>query len=239
VAEFRARGYLPEALANYLALIGWSPGEGEELLPLDELARRFRIEDVGHSAGVFDPEKLAWVNRHYLKLAAPDRLVSLSLSYLQGEGWVSAPVKTDMDYLAQIVPVAAAAVDRLEQVPSRLRFLFDYSAARAMSQPAVRAEAEAARGVIEALTVELTATAPMLDREAFRAMAMRVRERSGQKGKALFHPIRLALTGEPEGMELDIAVPAIERGALLVSSGLRGIASAAERAAAFAAELAS
>src|SRR5262245_31845465 len=54
VAEFRARGYLPEALTNYLALIGWSPGENQELLPIEELAKRFRLEDVGHSAGVFD-----------------------------------------------------------------------------------------------------------------------------------------------------------------------------------------
>ena len=68
-------GYLPEALTNYLALLGWSPGEGEEIVPLDELARRFRLEDVGQSAGVFDTEKLAWMNRHYLKAAAPDRLV--------------------------------------------------------------------------------------------------------------------------------------------------------------------
>src|SRR4030095_14967440 len=74
VAEFRARGFLPEAMTNYLALLGWSPGGGQELLPLDELARRFAIEDVGHSAGIFDPEKLAWVNRHYLKVASPARL---------------------------------------------------------------------------------------------------------------------------------------------------------------------
>ena len=73
----------PRRSTNYLALIGWSPGEGEELLPLDELARRFRIEDVGKSAGVFDLEKLAWVNRHYLKLAAPDRLAQLALPFLQ------------------------------------------------------------------------------------------------------------------------------------------------------------
>ena len=70
VAEFRAKGYLPEALVNYLALIGWSPGRtASELLPLDELARRFSLDGVGHSAGVFDEEKLAWVNRHYLKMA--------------------------------------------------------------------------------------------------------------------------------------------------------------------------
>ena len=82
VAEFRAKGYLPEALVNYLALIGWSPGrDGDELLPVDELARRFSLDNVGHSAGVFDEEKLAWVNRHYLKIADPARLAELSLPY--------------------------------------------------------------------------------------------------------------------------------------------------------------
>ena len=79
VSEFRARGYLPEALVNYLALIGWSPGEDDELLPVDELARRFSLERVGHSAGVFDEEKLAWANRHYLKMADSLRIAELSL----------------------------------------------------------------------------------------------------------------------------------------------------------------
>ena len=68
-------------------------------------------------------------------------------------------------------------------------------------------------------------------------VAARVRARTGQKGKALFHPMRLALTGEAEGMELDLAVPAIERGAALVQSGLRPIASASARASAFLAAL--
>ncbi len=88
VTEFRERGYLPEALANYLALIGWSPGADEELLPVQELARRFRLDHVGHSAGVFDEQKLAWVNRHYLKLAEPARLVRLVTAYLAGVGWI-------------------------------------------------------------------------------------------------------------------------------------------------------
>ena len=230
VREFRERGYLPEALTNYLALIGWSPGDGEEVLPLDELARRFRLEDVGHSAGVFDVDKLAWMNRHYLKAAPPDRIVSLSLPYLHRAGWISEPDTAGLEFLAQIVPVAASAVDRLEQVVPRLAFLFDFSPQRALERPEVRAEAEASRAVIDALAEELAAGAPMPDRDAFRAMAARVRERSGQKGKALFHPIRVALTGEPEGLELDIAVPAIERGARLSGSGITPIPGAAERA---------
>jgi glutamyl-tRNA synthetase/nondiscriminating glutamyl-tRNA synthetase len=238
VAEFRARGYLPEALANYLALLGWSPGDGEEVVPIEELARRFRLEDVGRSASVFDIEKLDWVNRHYLKLAAPERLARLAMSFLQREGWVSTPSNAGLAYLARAVAPAAASVDRLEQVPARLRFLFDYSASRALADEAIRAEAERARKVIVALAEELAGSPALLDRETFRAMVARLRERTGEKGKPLLHPIRLALTGEPEGLELDAAVPAIEQGALVGDdAGIRRVPGAAERAAAFRAEL--
>jgi glutamyl-tRNA synthetase/nondiscriminating glutamyl-tRNA synthetase len=237
VKEFRDRGYLPEALTNYLALLGWSPGDGEELVAIDEMARRFRLESVGHSAGVFDIEKLAWVNRHYLKVAAHPRLAQLALPYLQRAQWITDPTPGDLEFLGQIVPVAAASIDRLEQVPQRLAFLFDYSARRALESPQIREEAQGARAVIDALAEDLTANGPLLDRDAFRAAAARVREKTGQKGKALFHPIRLAMTGEAEGLELDLAVPAIERGALLEASAIRKILSARERAAAFAAAL--
>jgi glutamyl-tRNA synthetase len=215
VAEFRMRGYLPEALTNYLALIGWSPGADEELLPIDELAGRFRLEDVGHSAGVFDVEKLAWVNRHYLKAAAPDRLARLAVPYLQQAGWLSEPSAGDLAYLESVIPAAASSVDRLEQIPVRLAFLFDYSAARALENAYILQEARESVAVIEALAAELATSPPLTDRETFRAMAKRVQQSSGAKGRALFHPIRLALTGAAEGIELDLAVPAIERGALL------------------------
>ena len=77
----------------------------------------------------------------------------------------------------------------------------------------------------------------MLDRETFRAAAARVREKTGQKGKALFHPIRLALTGEAEGLELDLAVPLSSAAARFRGSGIRRILSASERAAEFASVL--
>jgi nondiscriminating glutamyl-tRNA synthetase len=236
VAEFRARGYLPEALTNYLALLGWSPGEGQELLPPDELARRFRLDEVGKSAGIFDTEKLAWMNRHYLKAASPVRLAALSVAHLKNAGYLLEPTPQDLAFLAQIVPPVAGAVDRLEQVPARLRFLFDYSAERALSAPGAVEEARSAHGVVTALAEELATAPPMLDRETFRATAARVKDRTGAKGKALFHPLRLVLTGEPEGLELDVAVPAIEHGARLeqAGSGFVEILSARERAEQFA-----
>ncbi len=237
VAEFRARGYLPEALTNYLALLGWSPGDGEELLPIDELARRFSIDHVGHSAAIFDVDKLAWVNRHYLKVADPARLVSLCVPFLRDAGLATEPSPDDVVFLESIVPAAAASVDRLDEVPARLGFLFDFAPERVLADPVLRAEAATARPVIAALAEALTADVHLLDRDAFRELAGRVRAATGQKGRALFHPIRLALTGETEGMELDLAVPAIDRGARLRPAGLQPIPSAAERAGRFLAAL--
>ena len=249
IGEFRERGYLPEALANYLALIGWSPGEHVELLPLQELAGRFRIEDVGKSAGVFDPEKLAWVNRHYLKLATPERLLELTVPFLAREGWIRDAALEVRDpgsgigdpevkaFVERAVSIGAASVDRLDQVPARLHFLFDFDAGRSIANPAIRAEAAESRAVISALADELARSEPLRDKDAFRALASRVRDKTGAKGRALFHPIRLALTGEQEGLELDLAVPLIEQGAATKAIGMRQIFSASERASAFLLEL--
>ena len=243
VAEFRARGYLPEALVNYLALIGWSPrtdgGSGEndaELLPVDEMARRFAIEDVGHSAGVFDIEKLAWMNRHYMKAAAPARLAAESLRYFTARGFVTRRSDEAMEFVSLILPMAVASVDRLEEIPGRLRFLFDFDPAAALATREVGEviETAGARDVVLALADELRSIG-RLDREAFRAAATRVKQRTGQKGRALFHPIRVALTGEAGGPELDLAVPAIDRGAELPrSAGVALILGCRERADMFA-----
>ena len=165
--------------------------------------------------------------------AAPERLTRLCLLYLKAEGWLPDPSAVGFDFLAAVVPLAAASVDRLDEVPARLRFLFDYSAARALEDPSVRAEADAARPVIAALADVLADGTSLVDRDTFRAAVALVRERTGQKGKSLLHPIRLALTGEGEGLELDLAVPAIERGGALGASGLRPMLSAAERATTF------
>jgi glutamyl-tRNA synthetase/nondiscriminating glutamyl-tRNA synthetase len=236
VSEFRARGYLPEALVNYLSLLGWSPGGGDELLPAAELARRFSLEHVGHSAAVFDIEKLAWVNRHYLRLADPWRLTDLALPYFIAAGYVREATGEARAYVGQLVPMASGSVDRVEQIPSRVRFVFDFDPVRSSGHADVQevlAE-PGARDVILALAAELR-TSPRLDRESFRAAAGRVKQATGMKGKHLFHPIRVALTGEAGGPELDLAVPAIERGAELPAEyGLAPIMGCRERAAAFA-----
>src|SRR5207248_1666085 len=143
VAEFRTKGYLPEALVNYLALIGWSPGNDEELLPVEELARRFSLDRVGHSAGVFDEEKLAWVNRHYLKMSDPARIANLAVPFFNDAGVAMTPDVRGVDFLAAAMAMATASVDRLNQIPARLSLVFEYDARTALAHPGVRDEMSA------------------------------------------------------------------------------------------------
>jgi len=226
VKEFREKGYLPEALVNYLALIGWSPGANEELLPADELARRFKLENVAHSAGVFDEDKLAWANRHYLKLCAADRLAALTEPYMRQRNQIIGELSADgRAWLEAVLPGLAASVDRLPQLPDRMDTVFTYAV------PSEPIEAS----LVTALGDELAQSPRLTDKDTFRAVANRVKERTGLKGKNLFHPIRVILTGAHEGPELDLIVPAIDRAAELgPSSGLAPVSGCRERASAVA-----
>lgn len=241
VAEFRAKGYLPEALANYLALIGWSPGDGQELLPLETLAARFEVDAVGHSAGVFDEAKLAWVNRHYLKLATPERLVTLARPYLTQAGWLTGPASPVLDaWLTMVVPPLATSVDKMSDVPERLRLVFAFDAVAALARPEISAEAREplARAVATAFAAAVAEAPALTARDAFRALAKQVGAATGAKGKQLFHTIRLVLTGEADGPELDVLVPAIEQAAALTTAdGIAPVMSCRARAAAFVAAL--
>jgi len=233
VREFREKGYLPEALVNYLALLGWSPGHNEELLPVEELAKRFRLESVSHSAGVFDEDKLAWANRHYLKLCAPDRLAQLAEPHLRARGQIVGPLSTEaINWLEQTLPGMAASIDRLPQLADRLEAVFRQPGAPIENEPGLPE-------VAAALAAELEGGLRLVDKDTFRAMVGRVRDRTGLKGKGLFHPIRVILTGAAEGPELDLLVPAIDRAADLRDSGLAVVASCQQRAEAAARRLSS
>ncbi len=229
VAEFRERGYLPEALVNYLALLGWSPGENEELVSIGEMARRFDLAAVSHSAAVFDTGKLAWMNRHYMKEADASRLATEALPYFVRAGQVAAETDASRAYVESLLPMTVGSVDRVEEMPERLAFLFAWDPERAAGL--VRAEPDGVRAV--AAFGAAMAGAGLLDRESFRAAATRAREATGLKGRALFHPIRVALTAADSGPELDLAVPAIDRGAALgPDSGVAPVTSCADRVAA-------
>ena len=229
VAEFREQGILPEALVNYLTLLGWSPGEGQEILPAGEMARRFELANVSHSAAVFDTGKLAWMNRHYMKEAGAEKIAAMALPAFMKSGFVAHETDQARQYIASVLPLAIGSVDRPSEIAERVAFIFDWRIDRAIALLRAEAEADSTR-VALALDEELWSTGP-LTKESFRAAAGRVKDKTGLKGRALFHPIRVALTGLESGPELDLALPAIDRGAMLPSSaGVPPIPSCADRA---------
>lgn len=227
VSEFRQHGYLPEALVNYLALLGWSPGDQREILPIDAMARVFDLSSVSHSAAVFDVGKLAWMNRHYMREASAPTLTRRAVPYFTEAGFLTQPSDASLSYIESLLPMVVGSVDRLEEMPARVGFVFGWEAATAVDL--VRAEPDGVRAV-SAFAAEIANRGP-LDRDAFRDAAARVRAVTGLKSRALFHPIRVALTAAESGPELDLAVPAIDRGARLgPAAGLAPVLSCAVRA---------
>ena len=142
------------------------------------------------------------MNRHYMKEAAPARLAAESCALLPGArlSCKRRPM-TRWIYVSSLLPMAVGSVDRLEEIPDRLKFLFDFDAAGGAAR-ATRSRERAAtsrrpRGDRRAARRDRGARCSIATRSA--PMANRVKERTGQKGKALFHPIRVALTGEGGG----------------------------------------
>ena len=238
VREFREKGYLPEALVNYLALIGWSPGQNEELLPADELARRFKLDTVAHSAGVFDEDKLAWANRHYLKLTPPDRLAALAEPFLRQRAQIAGELTPRGAWLARNGAAGPGHVGRSIAAAGRsarhrvcVRCRGDPCPGRARGRAAgAECRAQWRRALADDLQTARHGSPPRMH---FAPPPARVKERTGQKGKALFHPIRLVLTGAGEGPELDLLVPAIDSAVELPRpSGLASVKVVASGAAA-------
>jgi len=89
VEDFKRKGYLPEALINYIALVGWSPDDGEEIMDMQTLINKFSFDRVSKSSGVFDVEKLNWMNNQYIRNYDLDQLTVLSKSYFVESGFAS------------------------------------------------------------------------------------------------------------------------------------------------------
>ncbi|HEY7280995.1 MAG TPA: glutamate--tRNA ligase [Actinomycetota bacterium] len=119
VEWFREHGYLPDALVNYLALLGWSPGNNDEILPRAELVERFDLSAVSRHPAIFDIEKLAWMNGEYLRALSDEEVAAGMLTSLSEAGLVA-----DLDTLRAIAPHVKERMKRLDEAPAMLRFLF-------------------------------------------------------------------------------------------------------------------
>ena len=158
VKNLQDMGILPEALVNYLALLGWAPREGQsEILPLVELIQSFELERVSKSAAVFDLNKLYWINRHYLKECDRGRLLELTIPFLQQAGLLSDVDDHIREWVGQVIEALLPGVDHLSQLPAKAAFIFNFNPAEALKTEAVQhvlSEAKAA-DVIRVLAEEL------------------------------------------------------------------------------------
>lgn len=219
ISTFREMGVLPEALTNYLALLGWgAEGGTRETFTMSELAAEFTLERVTPSPAIFDFNKLHWLNRHYLKLAEPARVLELARPYFLAQSWLPDPASAEVDaWFLQLLALFVPAVDQLDQLPEKARFLFAFNPAEAMANEenvAVLASAST-RKVLEAFAAGIAVLPTPVTAEAFKAVMNAVKAASGAKGKDLFHPVRIALTGAHSGPEFDKLVPLIEAGSQL------------------------
>jgi glutamyl-tRNA synthetase/nondiscriminating glutamyl-tRNA synthetase len=219
IAAFREMGYLPEALVNYLALLGWAPSGGDrELFTTPELLEAFDLARVTSSPAVFDFDKLNWVNRHYLKAAAPDRISALALPHFVHAGYLPATLSgPEQTWLNATIALLLPSVDRLDELPERASVFFDYDAAAAKADPA-NAEILAtpkSQTVLNEFATRVVAEGKPLTAETFKAILNEVKTAAGAKGKELFQPLRIALTGSVHGPEFDKLIPLLEDGASL------------------------
>jgi nondiscriminating glutamyl-tRNA synthetase len=261
VESFREIGILPEALRNYLTLLGWSPADGKtEILSPEELVRQFSLDHITKSPAVFDTQKLYSFNRYYtrqrLNVEADtaihagalddEALASTGISVeslrrleklaemtakappaAQIAIWAWAeffkagylPMEMDeriMAWFFNLVKVLAPSVDRLNQLVNRASPIFRYDAhASVCGEDTLHLIEDAgAREVLRAFIPKVLAE-NSLTYERFREITKAVQKETGKKGKDLFHPIRMAVTGAASGPELEKLIPIYEEGSKL------------------------
>src|SRR6266536_898720 len=181
VEDFRAQGYLPDTLVNYLALLGWSYDDRTEIMTREELIERFTLDRVGKSAATFDYEKLEWMNGVYLRALPPEEYAETLLGYLREQGY-----EWDEELVRRAAPLVQEKIATLGEFPAFAGFLF--------ARPKPDATVDGA--VLPAAAETLEQVEPF-DASSIEAALRELAERLGLKPRDAFQPIRLAVTGSP------------------------------------------
>ena len=222
IANFHEMGVLPEALVNYLALLGWAPPGGtREIFSREELVKEFSLERVTPSAAVFDMEKLYWLNRHYIKGKPVEQLAILTRGFFEAAGLLPQPHDSAVEtWFHGVLGLLAPSVDRLDQLPERAALIFRYDAKAALAAPdntevLAWPNTDAVIARFTAKLLEESAEQVQVTPQLFKQIVNEVKAETGAKGKELFHPIRLIVTGSHSGPEFDKLIPIVEEGSRL------------------------
>mgnify|MGYP001247234199 CR=1 FL=1 len=204
VDQYQKLGYLPEALVNYFALLGWAPPEPraeDEIFSLEELIELFSLERLSKAPAVFDPEKLKWMNNHYIKQADPERIVNLCLPFLEEAGLVARKRSQEQDeWVRRLIGLYQEQLHYGAEIVELSRLFFQDDLNYNDEGKAILSEAHV-RDVLETFREQLRQQEdvnPDILKQVFKA----TQKQTGQKGKKLFMPVRVALTGSVHGPDL-------------------------------------
>jgi len=210
VKDFREKGILPEALVNYLALLGSSFAEAKEILSINDMIKEFSLDRAGKSGAIFDEAKLEWVNEHYIRQYPPDELLKLSASFLEDEGYKLG--KIDHRWLVSTVQSTQGEIKKLSDTGEAIEIFFDDRFDISNESRQVL-ESGKAKYVLTALRDSLLSDGG--GDGMYSRVIKSVREQTGLKGKELFMPIRASVTGRTKGPELDKIFSLLSRDSLL------------------------
>jgi nondiscriminating glutamyl-tRNA synthetase len=192
VSQYAEDGYLPDAMVNYLTMLGWSSPDGADVFSREQAIGDFSLERVNSSPAVFDPQKLDWMNGQYIHAMSSAELRPLVAKFF------------DAPWLEEGIELVKKSVHRLNQFGEALAFVRDYVPPEGID-----------RGFATALGEDLRAHGAPLDEEQYKAFIERLKTATSLKGKLLFMPLRLALTGLDHGPELVRAIPLLDRASLV------------------------
>ncbi|HEX6972343.1 MAG TPA: glutamate--tRNA ligase [Limnochordia bacterium] len=208
VGEYRDRGFLPEAVLNFMALLGWSPASGKEILSPAEMIEEFSLERVTKAAAIFDLEKLLWMNGHYIRALPLDELVRRCIPFLQAAGLIGEALDESTAAMVRgAVALEQERIKTLAEIVEGTRFFFEE---RITYDPASwqKVMVPEAFGHLERLRPRLGALTDW-EAPALEALCRAYVSEAGVKPKAVFQPVRVALTGK------QVSPPLFETMALL------------------------
>lgn len=199
VTEYRNMGYLPEAVVNYLALLGWTPKGEQEIFTEEELIKQFSMKRVSSNDAVFDINKLNWINFQYMKKLDADQLYDLIFPFLVKAGYVDAAVSEEKkDWLKKVIWFMKDHIYFAGQAADELRFFFEDMPALTDEAILSIMKAETSGKLLKAFIEDLKAL-PSFDQDAIKKCFNACMKAQGIKGKAAYEPTRIALTGVTQG----------------------------------------
>lgn len=203
IEQYRRLGYLPEAMFNFITLLGWSPKGEDEIFSKEEFIEIFDVDRLSTSPAAFDAKKLEWINNTYVKAASLDEIVDLSLPHLQEAGLIDGePDKKEIEWARKLVSLYHDEMSYGAQIVDLSSLFFnddlhiDEASKEELSQ-------ETASVVIDAMAEKLEALpAAEFVSENIKPLTKEIQKETGVKGRKLFMPIRIAVSGQMHGPDL-------------------------------------